>query len=695
MESEEEEGQEASVVSMATYDDANSSSEYENDVQEVQQPEQGCCSSFGVWLKSNAFLIYCSQFLSAWGDRMWTFAVALFLVEIEDLSLRLTAVFGFALTVSVLLFGTLVGQWVDRTPRLKAARISLVIQNLCVIACAVCLLLLLHYLAAIRQIGDGVLFLFCEIAIIFLGVIANLASVAEKICIQKDWVVILADGNKEQLAVMNANVRRIDLTVNILAPILVGQIMTFASMTVAGIFIAAWNLASLILEYALLLRVYKKVPRLAVKFASSENEVDTETAETLAAQGDDEGASQEESSTMKETTRLDQPEGDRHRAVIEESTDASCQPQTEDSAEANGETAAFLSKINQDEHCVSESTKEQDFPNDQQSTTDAVQQQSSTKVGPCQRFAAIFLSTYRGWQVYRSYPVHLAGLGMAFLYMTVMGFDSITNGYGYAMGLTESTLGIIRGLGSIAGIVGTFTFAQMRRRIGTTRTGLYALSQEIICLCLCVLSIWVPGSPFNPHFYEENSTSPSSSTSTSLYSTAPPDISNLTAKLSVPNKTLFENTVEDVETYTEQSTTNSSQGGDVSRPAFYFTSSILFFGGMVLSRVGLWMFDLVTTQLIQENVQEKERGAFCGMQRALECFMDMLHFILVIILPSPETFGYLIILSFIFICIGAMLYYAFSFKERGHLFHTEKVRACFQNGSSNNVRHYSMQNVAI
>lgn len=41
MESEEEEGQEASVVSLATYDDANSSSEYENDVQEVQQPEQG------------------------------------------------------------------------------------------------------------------------------------------------------------------------------------------------------------------------------------------------------------------------------------------------------------------------------------------------------------------------------------------------------------------------------------------------------------------------------------------------------------------------------------------------------------------------------------------------------------------------------------------------------------------------------
>ena len=53
------------------------------------------------------------------GDRMWTFAVALYLVEIQNNSLRLTAVFGFALTISVMLFGALVGKWVDRTPRLS------------------------------------------------------------------------------------------------------------------------------------------------------------------------------------------------------------------------------------------------------------------------------------------------------------------------------------------------------------------------------------------------------------------------------------------------------------------------------------------------------------------------------------------------------------------------------------------------
>lgn len=116
---------------------------------------------------------------------------------------------------------------------------------------------------------------------------------------------------------------------------------------------------------------------------------------------------------------------------------------------------------------------------------------------------------------------------------------------------------------------------------------------------------------------------------------------------------------------------------------------------ILLFAIGLWMFDLVVTQLIQENVQELERGAFCGMQRALECFMDMLHFILVIILPSAETFGFLIILSFVFICVGAVLYYAFSFRERGHLFHTEKVMACLQNGSSNGVRHNRLHDVSV
>ena len=64
---------------------------------------------------------------------------------------------------------------------------------------------------------------------------------------------------------MNAMIRRIDLSVNILAPIIVGLIMNFASMTVAALYITGWNICSMIVEYFLLLKVYKAVPALSGK----------------------------------------------------------------------------------------------------------------------------------------------------------------------------------------------------------------------------------------------------------------------------------------------------------------------------------------------------------------------------------------------------------------------------------------------
>ncbi|XP_038044954.1 solute carrier family 40 member 1-like [Patiria miniata] len=629
---------------------------------------QGRCPALVAWFKSNAFLIYCSQFFSAWGDRMWTFAVALYLVEIEDNSLRLTAVFGFALTISVLLFGTLVGQWVDRTPRLSATRQSLVIQNSGVIINAVCLLILLHFKTEILPVGNGSLFFFCQVVIIVLGVIANLASVAEKICIQKDWVVVLAGGNKERLAEMNATVRRIDLTVNILAPILVGQIMSFASMTVAGIFIAGWNLCSLILEYYLLLRVYKKVPRLAIKLHKDETETATaaepagQTTEPEAATEPNEEAEikpsaenpDAEPQADAQVADEDEPPMEHSTAGDARGTDEHAEPDYKSGGPKN--TAKGWSRL------------EEDTPDDQQPADTEVQvTQPSPRPTILRRVANWFISYYHGWLTYKSYPVYMAGLALAFLYMTVMGFDSITTGYGYSMGISEALLGVIRGLGSIAGIVGTFVYQRMRQKIGATRTGLYALSEEILCLLLCVFSVWAAGSPFDPYYYfSGQSNSP----------TAGPTIGNDTGNFSAvtPNVTM------------DHTPLITPQGRD--DPKSYL-SPILFFAGMVTSRVGLWMFDLVTTQLIQENVQENQRGVFNGVQRSLECSMDMLHFILVIILPAPETFGYLIVISFFFICTGAVLYCVFSFRDRGHLFHTEKLTQCLhQNGEAGRMMRF-------
>ena len=50
---------------------------------------------------------------------MWVFAVGLYLVELTPGSLRLTAIYSLVMTLTMILFGPFVGDWVDKNPRLK------------------------------------------------------------------------------------------------------------------------------------------------------------------------------------------------------------------------------------------------------------------------------------------------------------------------------------------------------------------------------------------------------------------------------------------------------------------------------------------------------------------------------------------------------------------------------------------------
>lgn len=67
---------------------------------------------------------------------------------------------------------------------------------------------------------------------------------------------------------------------------------------------------------------------------------------------------------------------------------------------------------------------------------------------------------------------------------------------------------------------------------------------------------------------------------------------------------------------------------------------------------GLWVADLTVTQILQEGVEESHRGAINGVQSSLNQTLDLLRSVLLIIFPKRETFGLLIILSFVFVCVG-------------------------------------------
>ena len=85
------------------------------------------------------------------------------------------------------------------------------------------------------------------------------------------------------------------------------------------------------------------------------------------------------------------------------------------------------------------------------------------------------------------------------------------------------------------------------------------------------------------------------------------------------------------------------------------------------------MADLVVTQLLQENVQERERGVVNGVQNSLNMLMDLLKFTLVIMVPQIHLFGFLIIISFIFIFAAGCFFAFHSWRVGGHLFHFNKL----------------------
>uniref|UniRef100_M4AL58 Solute carrier family 40 member n=1 Tax=Xiphophorus maculatus TaxID=8083 RepID=M4AL58_XIPMA len=500
--------------------------------------------------------------LSMWGDRMWHFAISVFLIELYGRNLLLTAVFGLVLAGSVLLLGALIGDWVDRNPRNKVAHASLFIQNTSVTVCSIVLMLVFSYKEQIELIWDGWFTVVCYTVVIILADVANLASTALTIAIQRDWIVVITGYNRGHLAGMNATMRRIDQVTNILAPLAVGQVMTLASNVVGCGFILAWNLFSLIVEFFFLSRVYRIVPALSVKPPTVE--------------GDQEYLARTE-----------------RRGLQGQGNDELSDPL----ATSNCNTDMHLKEITNLPLCF-------------------------------QRFRWLLSTCMDGWRAYYRQPVFLAGLGLAFLYTTVLGFDCITTGYAYTQGISGSLLSLLMGVSAITGLMGTVMFTRLRKSVGLVNTGIISSCLHLGCLLLCVCSVFAPGSPID----------------LSLLINQPllPDRSSIHW---TNNTVLFDNVP-------------SGTAPDS------YISIILLFLGVITARIGLWCFDLTVTQLLQETICESERGVVNGVQSSMNYLMDLLHFIMVISAPQPQHFGILVIISVIFITTGHSMYFLYAHRAK-------------------------------
>lgn len=172
-------------------------------------------------------------------------------------------------------------------------------------------------------------------------------------------------------------------------------------------------------------------------------------------------------------------------------------------------------------------------------------------------------------------------------------------------------------MSAVFGIMGSLSFPFLRSHMGVEKTGIFGMCALVFSLLLCVASVWLPGSPFDPKFERKVKINPGTVNAT--------------------NDTMDKELSKDID----------AENKSIVSVSFLLT-------GIILARFGLWVADLSISQVQQEEVVEDKRGVIGGVQNSLNNAFNMAHFFLVILMPDPHMFGILIILSFISIFLGAV-----------------------------------------
>lgn len=91
---------------------------------------------------------------------------------------------------------------------------------------------------------------------------------------------------------------------------------------------------------------------------------------------------------------------------------------------------------------------------------------------------------------------------------------------------------------------------------------------------------------------------------------------------------------------------------------------IIFIGGLILSRIGLWVFDIAVTQLMQLHIPAPIRGLVGGVQQSLNAFFTVLIYTVGLFISDPENFIYFALFSFGGVALAAIFYGVMVFPRR-------------------------------
>ncbi|XP_042052633.1 solute carrier family 40 member 2-like isoform X1 [Salvia splendens] len=210
---------------------------------------------------SSVLNLYVGHFLARWGSRMWEFSVGLYMINVWPDSLLVAAAYGVVECASTAIFGPLIGQLVDKLSYTRVLQLWLLSQNLSFAVAGVAVVAILMYTDLVT--ANYTVFISLLVLINISGAVAVLSTLAGTILVEREWVVVISEGQSPGvLTKMNSVIRRIDLICKLFAPVITGFVISFVSLTASALALAIWNIVSVFLIYILLMSVYKGIPRL-------------------------------------------------------------------------------------------------------------------------------------------------------------------------------------------------------------------------------------------------------------------------------------------------------------------------------------------------------------------------------------------------------------------------------------------------
>jgi len=214
---------------------------------------------------SDKHLLYLSHGLSAFGDRLWQFAVPVLFLQLWTDTLLPVALCQLIIQGGLTCFLPSVGTWVGKTDRLKTVLSSIFICNsMTTISCS--LLISIPLLIPERPVPLNQTYILLSL-IILCGLIGELLNQAGTIALEKHWVVILADEDEDYLTDMNSVMKRIDLGAKLLAPVVTGILVDglygyfndhIQVLIYTASIVGAWNLISLLFEFSSAITLYRR-----------------------------------------------------------------------------------------------------------------------------------------------------------------------------------------------------------------------------------------------------------------------------------------------------------------------------------------------------------------------------------------------------------------------------------------------------